>query len=147
MDELTNALIYGVLWWDSCCLTTLVTQYHNAPDASDVYNFDNWHDRADNIFALKEQFVVALDSCNTFKDVLAFGDTQITLDEVNKLAQLENQRDALEAQIIEEQKADIKEQQNKTIKMIVYPTLVVAGLKLAWSFGSWLLPKAVSVLV
>ena len=146
MDELTNILIYGALWWDTCCVTTLAVQYHNAPVANDIYNFYNWHEHANNIFVLKEQFADALENCNAFKDVLAFGDTQITISEVNELARLENQKNALELQIIEEQKADIKEQQNKTIKMIAYPTLVVAGLKLAWSLGSWLLPKAVAVL-
>src|SRR5580692_3599502 len=119
MTELSDLFIYGIFWCDSCCLTTLAVQYYNAPDTSDIYNFYNWHSHANNIFILKEQFADALETCNAFKDVLAFGDTQITLDEVNELARLENQKNALEQQIIEEQKADVKEQQNKTIKKIV----------------------------
>ena len=137
MDELTNILIYGVLWWDACCVTTLITQHYNASIADDINNFYNWHEHINNIFAIREQYEIALENCNAFKEVLTFGDTQITLDEENELARLENKKKALELQIIEEQKADIKEQQNKTIKRLVYPTLIVAGLKLAWSFGSW----------
>src|SRR5271168_2949977 len=130
MDELTNILIYGVVWWDAYCFTGLITQYYNASSANDIYNFCNWHEHANNIFILKNQFDDALENCNAFRDVLVLSDAQVTIDDVNELARLENRKNVLEQQIIDEQKADVNDQKDKTIKLIVYPTLIVAGLKL-----------------
>jgi hypothetical protein len=98
-----------------------------------------------NILTLRENLIDTLNA-QLDKEVYVIEKVApITQNEVDEILRLENRRADLERSIIEEQKADVAEQKTKLIKQIVYPTAIVVGLKLAWSLGCWLLPRAVAV--
>jgi len=145
MDELTNSLIFGVLWWDSYCLINLVGGHYALPVTEEAFNYYNWHSHMANILTLRENLLDTLNA-QLDKEVYVIEKVApVTQSEVDEILRLEKRRADLESSIIEEQKADIAEQKTKLIKQIVYPTAIVVGLKLAWSLGCWLLPKAVAV--
>jgi hypothetical protein len=124
MLDTIDFLLFGVLWWDSYCVINLVGGHYALPVTEEAFNYYNWHNHMANILTLRENLIDTLNA-QLDKEVYVIAD--------------------LESSIIEEQKADIAEQKTKLIKQIVYPTVIVVGLKLAWSLGCWLLPKAVAV--
>jgi hypothetical protein len=145
MDELTNSLIFGVLWWDSYCLINLVGGHYALPVTEEAFNYYNWHNHMANILTLRENLIDTLNAQLDREVYVIEKTTPVTQNEVDEILRLEKRRADLESSIIEEQKADIAEQKTKLINQIVYPTAIVVGLKLAWSLGCWLLPKAVAV--
>jgi|HubBroStandDraft_6_1064221.scaffolds.fasta_scaffold259094_2 hypothetical protein len=145
MDELTNSLIFGVLWWDSYCLINLVGGHYALPVTEEAFNYYNWHNHMANILTLRENLIDTLNAQLDREVYVIEKTTPVTQNEVEEILRLEKRRADLESSIIEEQKADIAEQKTKLINQIVYPTAIVVGLKLAWSLGCWLLPKAVAV--
>jgi hypothetical protein len=145
MEEMTNSLIFGVLWWDSYCLISLVGEHYGLSVANEPFNYYNWHTHMANILSLRQDLLSTLD-IQLEKQVYLIGKTeQITQEEIDEIEWLEKKKTELENSIVEEQKEDISERKTKLIKQIVYPTAVVVGLKLAWSLGCWLLPKAVTL--
>jgi hypothetical protein len=147
MSDTLDFLLFGVLWWDSYCVINLVGGHYALPVAEEAFNYYNWHNHMANILTLRENLI---DTLNTQLDKEVYVIEKvapITQSEVDEILRLEKRRADLESSIIEEQKADIAEQKTKLIKQIVYPTAIVVGLKLAWSLGCWLLPKAVAVVV
>jgi hypothetical protein len=145
MSDTLDFLIFGVLWWDSYCLINLVGGHYALPVASEPFNYYNWHTHMSDILNLRLDLLNTLDIQLEKQVYLIEKTEQMTQDEVNEIVRLEKKKIELENSIIEEQKADIAEQKTKLIKQIVYPTAIAVGLKLAWSLGCWLLPKAVAV--
>jgi len=145
MDELTNLLIYSLIWWDTSCLVTLVAEHFNSTLSNDPVNYNNLHKHMSNVLALREEFKSIIECLDLQEKTLVEKAQPITQDETNEIIKLERKRIALEREIIDEQIVDTKEQQAKLIKWMVYPTIVITGLKLAWSLSSWLLPKAVTL--
>jgi hypothetical protein len=145
MSDTLDFFLFGVLWWDSYCLINLVGGHYALPVTEEAFNYYNWHNHMANILTLRENLIDTLNAQLDREVYVIEKTTPVTQNEVEEILRLEKRRADLESSIIEEQKADIAEQKTKLINQIVYPTAIVVGLKLAWSLGCWLLPKAVAV--
>jgi|ERR1700761_10356 len=140
-----DGIIDLLTWWDSCCALVLVAQAYTSPAVFDVDSTLNWHNHTNQILELKQQ----LENLSAFQyhrqEELYFGDGVVYESELEEITRLEEQKERLEEQIIEEQKADVREQRKKAINRIVYPTAIIIGANLALGFGAWALTKAAAL--
>src|SRR2546423_11612268 len=110
-----DALLYGVLWWDASCLFTMGVDYYNSGAAKEAFNYYNWHEHMANIVALRQNLESTILQRDISIEVFSNNGKPVTVDETNEIVRLERRKLALEAEIIEEQQADIKEQREKNI--------------------------------
>jgi len=138
MDELTNSLIYGLLWWDTCNLLALLVEHSEYFVDYEVLAFENWGTHMSNAHAIRVELSSVVDDLAVQEQVAPAHRTQ---DEMDQIDYLETQKENLEAELRQEENLVNKEQLNKLVKRTVYPTVAVLGLKFAWDLGCWLLPK------